>query len=79
MERIHRNALKSREHKRLNSLKILQFNDIDKKLVQHTKFYADAFIAALDLGGTITEDQIFTALQQARIASDGYYSVEHAK
>jgi hypothetical protein len=31
------------------------------------------------LNGTISEDQILTALQQAHIASDGYYSVEHAK
>jgi hypothetical protein len=31
------------------------------------------------LGGTISEDLILTALQQAHIASDGYYSVEHAK
>ncbi len=78
-ERIHRSALKSREHKRLNSLKILRFDDTDKELVQQTKAYTNAFIVALGLGGTISEDQILTALQQAHIASDGYYSVEHAK
>ncbi len=47
--------------------------------MQQTKAYADDFIAALDLGGTLSEDQILTALQQAHIASDGYYSIEHAK
>ena len=78
-ERIHRSALKAREHKRLNNLKVLRFDDTDKELVQKTKAYADAFIVALGLGGTISEDQILTALQQAHIASDGYYSVEHAK
>jgi hypothetical protein len=66
--------LKSREHKRLN-----RFDSTDNKLLQQTKAYADAFITALNLGGTISEDQILTALQQAHIASDGYYSVEHAK
>ena len=55
-ERIHRSALKSREHKRLNSLKILRFDDTAKELVQKTKAYADAFIVALGLGGTISED-----------------------
>jgi hypothetical protein len=78
-ERIHQSALKSKEHKRLNNLKILRFDDTDKALVQQTKSYADDFIAALDLGETLSEDQILTALQQAHIASDGYYSVEHAK
>jgi len=78
-ERIHRSALKSREHKRLNSLKILRFNDTDRELIQQTKAYADAFVDALALSGTISEDQIQAALQQAHIASDGYYSVEHAK
>ena len=62
-KRIHRSALKSREHKRLNSLKILRFDDTDKELVQKTKAYADAFIVALGLGGTISEDQILTALR----------------
>ena len=52
-ERIHRSALNSREHKRLNSLKILRFDVTDKELEQQTKCYADDFIAALDLGGTI--------------------------
>jgi len=78
-ERIRQSALKSKEHKRLNNLKILRFDDTDKELVQQTKSYADDFIAALDLGETLSEDQILTALQQAHIASDGYYSVEHAK
>ena len=78
-ERIHQSALKSKEHKRLNNLKILRFDDTDKELVQKTKAYADAFVIALGLNGTISEDQILTALQQAHIASDGYYSVEHAK
>ena len=63
----------------LKSLKILRFDDTDKELAQQTKSYADDFIAALDLGDTISEDQILIALQQARIASDRYVSVEHAK
>jgi hypothetical protein len=53
-ERIHQSALKSKEHKRLNNLKILRFDDTDKALVQQTKSYADDFIAALDLGETLS-------------------------
>ncbi len=40
------------------------------ELVQITKSFADSFISA---------DQILTALQQAHIASDGYYNVTHAQ
>ncbi len=41
---------------------------------------AKALVApALNLGGTVSEDQILNALQQAHIASDGYYNVTHAQ
>ena len=78
-ERIQQGALKSREHRRINSLKILHFDSTDNELVQITKSFADSFISALNLGGTVSEDQVLNALQQAHIASDGYYNVTHAQ
>jgi hypothetical protein len=57
----------------------LHFDSTDNELVQITKSFADSFIAALNLGGTISEEQILNALQQAHIASDGYYNVTHAQ
>ena len=48
-------------------------------MVQITKSFADSFISALNLGGTVSEEQILNALQQAHIASDGYYNVTHAQ
>jgi hypothetical protein len=77
-ERIQHGALKSREHRRINNLKILHFDWTDNELVQITKSFADSFISALNLRGTVSEEQILNALQQAHIASDGYYNVTHA-
>ena len=78
-ERIQQGALKSREHRRINNLKILHFDSTDNELVQITKSFADSFISALNLGGTVSEEQVLNALQQAHIASDGYYNVTHAQ
>ena len=78
-DRIQHGALKSREHKRINNLKILHFDSTDNELVQITKSFVDSFISALNLGGTITDEQILNALQQARIASDGYNNVTYAQ
>ena len=78
-QRIQQGVLKSREKQRLNNLKILQFDSKDHQLVHETKVHVDSFITSLNMGSAISESQILQTLQQAHIASDGYYNITNAQ
>jgi hypothetical protein len=64
-------ALKAKEKLRINNLKILHFDSTDHMLVAKTK-------ATLGIIGQMSEADILSALQQAHIASDEYYTMAHA-
>ena len=78
-DRIQRSACRSKEKQRINNLKILQFDNKDRDLIQSTKSHVDSFLTAIGLKLSISTEHILQALQQAHIASDEYYNVTHAQ
>ena len=72
-------ALKAREKSRLNGLQILRFDSKDVALIQLQYVTVKAFSTALGLNIHLSENQVQSALEQAHMASDGYYSLKHAE
>ena len=71
--------MKAREKRRLNGLQILHFDSKDAALIQLQYVKVKEFSTALGLNIHLSENQIQSALEQAHIASDGYYSLKHAE
>ena len=65
--------------KKNNSLKILHFDSRDEQLISVQLAAVLAFSGALAIHGQLTALQLRSALEQAHIASDGYYSQNHAE
>ena len=78
-QRLRNGVLKAKERKRINSLKILHFDSRDEELIARQATAVNEFSRALGLHGQLTPSQLRTALEQAHVASDGYYSQKHAE
>jgi len=77
-QRLH-GALKTKEKRRINELKILQFDSRDKLLIAENTAHVVAFMSCLGLDASIDPLQIEDTLQQAHMASDEYYTISHAQ
>jgi len=71
-------ALKTKEKRRINELKILHFNDRDEVLINEMQLLVEAFMVNLGLTESITQHQLLDTLQKAHVASDEYYNITHA-
>jgi len=75
----HLGALKTKEKRRINALKILHFDDRDHELIAASVTKVRSFLKALGLQSLITYDQVTEALQHAHRASEEYYTTKHAQ
>ena len=75
---MRRGALQTKEKLHINNRKILHFDSTDHLLVAKTKATVDAFSSALGILSQVSEADILSALQEAHIASDEYYTMAHA-